>query len=240
MDREDIKRVVDFQLGADQDNGAVADDGRCCADDQCGDGPDRSGRRRDGGEARNGARGDADKRWLLEADPFNQHPDERGCGGGCVGDEHGARGGGVSGDRRACIKAEPANPEHGRAEHDIARIVRWAQLAREMAAFAQHDGKDECGDTRCGVDDYAACKIGHTACREPAAAPNPMGHGRIDEDQPDRTENQHGGEFHTLDKRADHQRWRDDGKRHLEGKEQAFRQRATERVVRDTVEEGFA
>ena len=63
--------------------------------------------------------------------------------------------------------------------------------------------------------------------------------GVVDEEQPQRRKDQHGGEAHSLREGADHQGWRDDRERALEGEEEHFGNRAGERVAIDTGEEGF-
>ena len=70
--------------------------------------------------------------------------------------EHGAAGGFEVG---AGVEAEPADPEHGRADHGERHGVRGHHVLAEAGTLADHDRADQAGDTGIDVDDGAAGKI---------------------------------------------------------------------------------
>ena len=92
-----------------------------------------------------------------------------------------------------------------------------------MTATPQHQGEDQRRNPGGRVHDDAAGEVDHALVGQPAAAPDPMGHGRITEEQPESGKDQHGGKVHTLDERAHDQRRSDDRESHLEHEEQGFR-----------------
>jgi hypothetical protein len=75
------------------------------------------------------------------------------------------------------------------------------------------------------VHHESAREIEHAALGKPAAAPNPMRHRHIDEQEPERRENEQRPEAQAFDEGANHQRRRDDGERHLEHEEHGLRDR---------------
>ena len=69
------------------------------------------------------------------------------------------------------------------------------------------------------MDDRAAGEVESAHLGHPAAAPDPVGHGTVDDQQPQGGEEQEAGEFDALGKRAGDQRRGDDGKHALEDHE---------------------
>ena len=90
----------------------------------------------------------------------------------------------ASAKRRAAIEAEPADPQHAGADHRQRRAVRRNLALREMAALADHHGADKGRRAGSGVNHDAAGEIHHAPRGHDAAAPDPVGHGRIDKQQP--------------------------------------------------------
>ena len=74
------------------------------------------------------------------------------------------------------------------------------------------------------MHDDAAGEIERAERSEPTAAPNPVGDGDIDDEEPKRGEGEHEGKRHALRKRADDQSRRDDRERHLEKRDDDFGQ----------------
>ena len=87
---------------------------------------------------------------------------------------------------------------------------------------AQHGGDHQRRNTSCHMHHDAAGKIHRAPRRKPAAAPHPMRHRHIDDQQPQARDQQHRAEFDALDIGADDQRRRDDGERHFEHHIDAF------------------
>ncbi|MNP13378.1 hypothetical protein D3C76_1056570 [compost metagenome] len=71
------------------------------------------------------------------------------------------------------------------------------------------------------------------------AAPDHVRDRRIDQGEPHRGEDQHGGELHALGEGTDDQRRGDDGEGHLEGDEDAFREGRGQAIHRQAIEEGL-
>ena len=90
------------------------------------------------------------------------------------------------------------------------------------------------------MDDDAAGEIHDPHLGEPATAPHPVGHRRVDDDQPDGAEEQHGRERHPLRIGADDQRRGDDREGHLKREEHRLRDRTRKRVRPDSRQEGLA
>ena len=157
-----------------------------------------------------------------------------------MGDQQRHAGTAAGAERRTAVEAEPADPQHAGADHRQRRAVRRDLALREMAAFADNHRADKGRRTGRGVDHDAAGEIHHAPAGHDAAAPDPVGDRGIDEQQPQNREDQHGGEFHPLDIGADDQRRGDDGKGHLEGCEQRFRNGARHAVDADTAKEHVA
>ena len=109
------------ELLPDEDDRVVADEPAGEAEADAARRPDIAGGGRDGGKPGDGAGDEADQAGLAEAHPLDDHPDQRGDGGGEVRDEHGHAGAGAGRQRAAGVEAEPADPQHGRADHHHAR-----------------------------------------------------------------------------------------------------------------------
>ena len=129
----------------------------------------------------------------------------------------------VGRERAAAVEAEPAEPEQPRAEEREGDVVRQDRLAAVVLAGAEHERGDERRDAGVDVHHRAAGEVEHAAAHEPAAAPDPVRHRRVDQQGPERDEGDVGPEPHPLDHGAGDQRGRDDGERALVGHEQDVR-----------------
>ena len=89
------------------------------------------------------------------------------------------------------------------------------------------------------MHDQAAGEVLHAECLQPAAAPHPVGHRRVDEYRPKGAEHDHRRELDPLHEGADDQRRRDDGEGHLEHEENGLGDIAAKRVHADAGKEGF-
>ncbi len=132
-------------------------------------------------------------------------------------------GDGACRERAARIEAEPAEPEQSCTEQRERHVVRQQRRAWIIAALADDDRRDERGNAGVHVDDRAACEIERAHVGEPAAAPHPVRHRRVDEERPQDDENEIRREAHPLDDRAGDERGRDDAERALIGHEQVMR-----------------
>ena len=146
----------------------------------------------------------------------------------------------IGGECTAGVEAEPAHPQHRGAGHDHAWTMRWPKFVRKAAPAAQTFDDDDRGDAGRGMHHQPAGEIHHAHLSEPATAPNPVTHRRIDDDEPKTADEQHRREPHPLGIGADDQRRRDNRKGHLEHKEDAFRNIAGQRIDSDTRQKHFA
>ena len=97
------------------------------------------------------------------------------------------RGAAICGQLRTTVKAEPTDPQKGRAHHHHTWVVRGGS-----AVFARTQNNREQQRRKTGrlVDDNAAGKVSdtclakNTAVGQNAAAPNPMHHWRIAQEHP--------------------------------------------------------
>ncbi len=89
------------------------------------------------------------------------------------------------------------------------------------------------------MNDRAAGEVEHAVVAEEAAAPHPVGDGRINDDDPDTEEQQQCRKLHTIGDRAANQRRCDDREGHLEGHEHRFRDRPAQGVLADSGQERF-
>ncbi len=143
-----------------------------------------------------------------------------------MGDEQSHRGLAVGRQGAAAVEPVPADPEHRCPDHRHARVVRRAEVAGESLTLSDHQGGDQGRDPRRGVDDQAACEVHRMPLGQPSAAPDPVRHRGIDQQQPEAAEGQHRRETNPLDVGAHDQCGRDDREGRLEHEERAFRDRA--------------
>src|SRR6202034_2490322 len=114
---EGIERVIVAEHVLEAGAAPVADDAGGEADEERSHRADKAGGRRDGDEAGDGARADADDRRLAAHDPLDDHPGETGRRRGGVADRHCHAGLHPGAHRRAGIESEPADPEERCADH---------------------------------------------------------------------------------------------------------------------------
>ena len=89
----------------------------------------------------------------------------------------------------------------------------------EAGPRSDQNGEDQRRDAGGKMHHQSAGEIEHATRGEEAAAPDPVRHRHVDQQQPERREEEHGTEAHALDEGADDQRRRDDGESHLEHEE---------------------
>ena len=237
MHGKDVERVVDLQLATDDIHSDIAAETAGKAEDQATRHTDKAGGGGHGCKARHHTGDNADQRWTPKAHPFNAHPDKRGRSRRDMGDKQRHAGTAARTKRRTTIETEPADPQHTGTNHGQRRAMRRDLALREMAALANHNRADKRSRAGSGMHHNAASEIHHAPGGHNAAAPDPMGDRRIDEEQPQRREDQHGREFHPFDIGTDDQRRGDNGKGHLEGGEQRFRNGARHAVDADAAKE---
>ncbi|ENN84882.1 hypothetical protein RHSP_42204 [Rhizobium freirei PRF 81] len=183
-----------------------------------------TGSRRDGDETGNHARSAAEHGGLAAGEGFDQRPgDDGGCGcdEGVYGGEHRTAG---SLKVRAGIEAEPADPEHGGADHGQCHGMRGHHVLAEADALADEQGADDAGNTGIDVNDGAACEVEGAHLEQHAVGiPDHMGDREVDEGRPQRAEEHGCAEFDAFGKSADDQGRRNGGESHLEQHEDEFR-----------------
>ena len=109
-----------------------------------------------------------------------------------MGGDQGVARKGVGSQGAAGIEAEPAEPEqaaakerHGQVVGDHGRLAQVSTGAHRMGA-----GQGRCGGSH--VHHGTTGKVHGAQLGHPAAAPDPVRHGAIDEDRPERGKDQHG------------------------------------------------
>jgi len=154
---------------------------------------------------------------------------------GDVGVGRGVLGKAVRRQLRTGVEAEPAAPQKACAGHGPGEVMRCHIGLAEALARPEDQGGDETGHASIDVNDRAAGKIEHAGFGQETAAPDPVGHRRIDEERPQAHEPQHGRELHALGKGTGDQGRGDDGEGHLEHREDIFGNRARNAVDRYAV-----
>eukprot|EP00960_Hanusia_phi_P047995 758711-Hanusia_phi.AAC.1 len=122
--------------------------------------------------------------------------------------------------------------QEGGSEEDEDDVMRRQLLALSEALALPHDeGGGETGDARADVHDVSSCEVEHADLGpHEAAAPLPVSDGAVDEDVPDRDENQHRTEAHALSEGAGDDGGGDDGKGELEEDVDSLRDRSRQGV----------
>ena len=153
------------------------------------------------------------------------------------GRRHRHAGPAVGGERRARVEAEPADPQEAGADQGEDEVVRRHRLLAVAGALADHQAGDEAGDAGVDVDDGAAREVEHARVEEEAVRlPDPVRDRRVDDERPERHEDQHRRELHPVDEGADDEGRRDRGEGHLEHHEDGFGNGAREAVDADALE----
>ena len=134
-------------------------------------------------------------------------------------------GAGIRFEVRAGVEAEPADPKDRGADHGERHRVR-SHVVLAVAGARTDDQRAHKGrDTGVEVDDGSSGEIQRTEAEQQAVRiPHHVGNREIDEGHPERHEQDHRRELHTLGEGADDQRRRDAGEGHLEGDVDIFRQ----------------
>mmetsp|Transcript_144860 Transcript_144860/g.367630 ORF Transcript_144860/g.367630 Transcript_144860/m.367630 type:complete len:527 (-) Transcript_144860:203-1783(-) len=194
MHRKGIDRVVDLQL-LQEGGGALIDEAAKDADEQRGSALHVAARRGDRDQAREDAIAHAadvvlpeDRKAERQHHQATRCRGERRVHGHLRG--HGPLRGRGHAERGAAVEAVPPEPQDEGAEDDQRQAV-WVEglFAVEAArAGTHHSRADESSNSAAHVHDAAACKV-HEACvgdriirasSEPAVAPRPVHHHRVD------------------------------------------------------------
>ena len=133
-----------------------------------------------------------------------------------MGIEERQRGDRVHGELAAGVEAEPAEPQQAGPERDEGNVVR--QLVLDPA-LADVQDRGERGDPGDGVDDDAAGEVEDAPLLQQPAAPDHVDEGEVDEEQPEREEDQVGLEADAVGEGPGDQRGGDDREHHLEDHE---------------------
>ncbi len=124
VDGEDIERIVDMDPVLHQAYREITGRRRQQSEDDRGPRSDNPGRGRDRRQTGNGPGGEADRGRFAERDLFDRDPHQGGGGGGDVGIDDRGRGIVGRGEGGAAVETEPADPQHGRADHHQCRAMR--------------------------------------------------------------------------------------------------------------------
>ena len=123
---------------------------------------------------------------------------------------------GLAASALPALKPNHPNQSRPAPSSTVRHVVRQDRRAAEVRPLAD----DERGHQRRGagvhVHDRAAGEVPGAHVSQPAAAPDPVGQRRVDDDRPERDEGQVGGKPHALDDGAGDQRRGDDAERGLE------------------------
>ena len=147
-------------------------------------GPDESGSRCDGDEADDYGGGRADRGRPALACVVEDRPHDERSHRGEEGRDEREAGDWARRERAAGVEAEPAEPEQAGTEQRERHVVRQQRRARIVAALAHDDRGHQRGDAGVHVDDRAAREIERAHVGQPAAAPYPVRHRRVDERAP--------------------------------------------------------
>ena len=92
------------------------------------------------------------------------------------------------------IEAEPTDPQHGRADDGEAEAMGQNLCVGIALAFADHDTRDECCDTRVDVYDESTRKVehAHVAKEGTVTAPCHVADGRVHQNAPEHGEQEYG------------------------------------------------
>ena len=156
-----------------------------------------------------------------------------------MGNSNGYSGAAIRAERAAAIEAKPTDPQHRGANDNISGIMRRVDLSRKTSATPNHYGDNQCRDTGRQMNHQTTGKIHNTHFSKPTTALNPVGYGHIDQQQPKNAKKKHTQETDPFGIHTNNQRWRNNCKRHLEHKEDDFRNRTAERIGPDVRKESL-
>ena len=100
---------------------------------------------------------------LPRGHPFHAGPGQRAGGRGEVGGGKSARGHAIGRQGAAGIEAEPADPQHRRAERGVRQVVRRHRLVAEAQSLAEQQRTDQRRNARADVHHRAAGEVERTA-----------------------------------------------------------------------------
>ncbi len=229
---EGVQAVVVFQRVLQPDGAAVADRAGQEADDEGALGIDEARGRGDGDQAGDDAGEQAQQGGLLVLNPLHNHPAQGGDHGGQDGVQQGHGGDLVGGVGRAGVEADPAHQQQGGADGGVDEVVGRHVLAAEAAARSHEQHADQARDAGIDVHHRAAGEVEHAGRPQETAAPDPVGDRAIDQDVPERHEQQEARELHPLGEGAGDQGRGDDGEGQLVAEEQELRQALGQAVGR--------
>ena len=101
-----------------------------------------------------------------------------------MGNKHSHPRAAVSCKGATCIESEPAHPEHTCAGETHGQVVRHHWCSEKARARAQVKRRDECADACGDMHDRAASEVDKTHLLQPAATPDPVCDGEVDEQSP--------------------------------------------------------
>jgi hypothetical protein len=121
----------------------------------------------------------------------------------------------VRGDRASGVETEPAEPQQAGTQQRERDVVRQDGRGRIVAAWPDDDRRHESSHAGIDVDHGSPGKVERPHLCEPAAAPDPVSNRTVDDQRPERDEDDVRREPHALDDGPRDQRRGDDRKRPL-------------------------
>ena len=151
----------------------------------------KTGSRSDGDKTRNSSRAETNSRPLALKTVIPEHPSQTANAGSKVGDNACLGCAQVRGEGRATIEAEPAEPEEGRAQNNVGRIVRLVGEACGIISTTLAEVKcdSKCGSAGGDVHWGTASEVKATKNVRPSMGiPCPIGDRVVDERRPNENE----------------------------------------------------
>ncbi|CAB4560860.1 unannotated protein [freshwater metagenome] len=186
---------------------------------------------RDGHKSSHGTRGSAECGRFAVLDALKQQPSEhsRRC---C---EEGVHECGCSNAIRSecgtSVETEPTEPQNAGSQKGEGKVVRMHSFTRPSLALSKNDDHCECSRTSVDVHNRTTGEVEGAELGQPATAEDPVRHGGVDKDKPQRNEDAVGLELESVSSRSGDKRRSDDRECHLIGAEQHERDRESKRFI---------
>ena len=175
----------------------------------------------DGDEAGDGAGQQAGELGLAGEDPVNAQPADGGGRGGEIRVDESEHGDLIDSQLAASVEAVPAEPQEAGAEREEGDVVGLGLLLGSgglgsvwLAVVHENDAA-ESRETGSAVHDNASGEVTDAVLPQPAAAPDPVAPGHVDEGDPENLEHEPSLEVHLVTQSAGDERGCDDGEHEL-------------------------
>ena len=223
MNAKGIEGIVIFEIGLHGSHHDEADDRCDNSDGESAKQIDRSGSRRDGNKSGNGTRTRANGCGFLVKTPIDRHPGHRSCCRSHMGHKERVGIKTIGCQSATGVEAKPSEPKERGAkkhEHDVMRCDGMTHTI--IFALADHQSHDEGRHASVDVYNGAASKVDGSHLLQEAAAPHPVGHGQIGDDNPQQGEHHVAFKLNALCEGAEDKSRCDKSKHALEHYERQF------------------